>query len=374
MIKSLNLYNFKCFDELRLPMSNLTLITGVNGAGKSTIIQSLLMLRQSNDDKVIDLHNQVKLDGDLIDLVSAESVRCASTEDTDITIEISDENKEKASFKLIDAITDQPVIKCQPSDNIDKIISTWSLFDKNFVYLYADRTAPLKNYQKGVKSNTDSRLGDKHGNEAAFRFYEAISSGEKLQVEALQLLKDDATVFGNTSAWISRIMDAQMQLAAHLEGVERVVLTYSRQVKGEEVISSPLNVAFGNSYIFPIVLAVLTAPIGSLIIVENPEAHLHPAAQFKMGQFLALAAQNGIQIVVETHSEHLLNGIRLMTKEKKLDAGNVEIHYIYQDAANPDIHLDDRIILEEDGTLNRWPKGFFDEWEQALRSLNDDEL
>ena len=370
MIRSLVLNNFKCFDELRLSMSNLTLITGINGAGKSSIIQALLMLRQSNDDKVVDLHNQVRLDGDLIDLISAEAVRCASTDETDIKIELANEKKEKVSFTIKNAITDQPVIDCEPSANFDEVVKNWSLFDKSFVYLYADRTAPLKNYQKGIRSNTNSRLGDKHGNEAAFCFYEAISSGEKLRVDSFKLLKDDNTVFGNTSAWISQIMDSQIQLSAHLESMERVVLTYSRLVKGEEVISSPLNVAFGNSYIFPIVLAILTAPQDSLIVIENPEAHLHPAAQFKMGQFLALAAQNGIQIISETHSDHLLNGIRLSAKEGKLDADKVEIHYIYQDEENADIHLDERIILQDDGSLNHWPKGFFDKWEQALRSLN----
>lgn len=146
-------------------------------------------------------------------------------------------------------------------------------------------------------------------------------------------------------------------------------------MQGNEIAFSPLNVAFGNSYILPIILAVLTAPENSLLIIENPEAHLHPSAQFRTGQLLALAAEHGIQIIVETHSDHLLNGVRVMTKagmegKGRTDAGKVEIHYIYQDKDHPELHLNERIVLEEDGTLDHWPQGFFDEWELALRQIN----
>ena len=171
------------------------------------------------------------------------------------------------------------------------------------------------------------------------------------------------------------IMGSDVSLAAAQETADRVTLSYSKNVQGNEIAFSPLNVAFGNSYILPIILAVLTAPENSLLIIENPEAHLHPSAQFRTGQLLALAAEHGIQIIVETHSDHLLNGVRVMAKagmegKGRTDAGKVEIHYIYQDKDHPELHLNERIVLEEDGTLDHWPQGFFDEWELALRQIN----
>ena len=245
-----------------------------------------------------------------------------------------------------------------------------SLFDENFVYLYAERTPPQRSYRKNSGSTTDSRLGDKHGHLTAFRFYQAMSKGEKIQVPELQLSDKDDTVIMNTSAWMNRIMNSSIRISANEESTDQISISYVIDIHGDNFKSSPLNVAFGNSYIFPIILAILTAPAGSLIIIENPEAHLHPSAQFRMGEFLALAAQNGIQLIIETHSDHLLNGVRVMTKKKKMDADKVEIHYISQDEEDPRIHQDERILLEEDGSLSHWPEGFFDEWELALREIN----
>ena len=61
---------------------------------------------------------------------------------------------------------------------------------------------------------------------------------------------------------------------------------------------------FGHSYVLPIILAVLTAPKNSIIFIENPESHLHPSAQRRVGEFLAHAAEAGIQIIIESHSDH----------------------------------------------------------------------
>lgn len=369
MIQHIAIKNFKCFEELRLSLKNLTLVTGVNGTGKSTITQALLLLRQSNDDKMIDLHNQVKIDGDLVDLIDASSMRYAFNDERDIEIVLTTDDDE-CTFVIKDAIDDKKEAVCVPSENLDMILGSCSLFSEDFVYLYADRTPPQRNYVKGSNSKTDSRLGDKHGNRTAFRLYQAIAEGEKLSVPALLLSAEDDTVIGNVSAWINKIMGSSVQISATQESTEQVRIDYTKRINGLDVTASPLNVAFGNSYILPIVLAILTAPVGSLVIVENPEAHLHPSAQFRMGQLLAIAAENGIQLIVETHSDHLLNGIRVSAKNEEIQAEHVEIHYIEQDEENPAFHKDTRILLEEDGTLNEWPNGFFDEWELALRQIN----
>ena len=124
--------------------------------------------------------------------------------------------------------------------------------------------------------------------------------------------------------------------------------------------------AFGNTYILPIVLAVLTAPRDSLIIIENPEAHLHPKAQLRIGELLSIAAQNGVQIIIETHSDHLLNGIRKSAKDNSIEASNVAIFYVEESDGE---HGKTEITLNQDGSLNQWPKGFFDEWERAMSDI-----
>ena len=146
-------------------------------------------------------------------------------------------------------------------------------------------------------------------------------------------------------------------------------MDYTLQVEGMPVHVSPFNMPFGNSSVLPIVVALMTAPKDSLLIIENPEAHIHPKAQTKMGELLALAAENGVQVIAETHSEHVLNGIRLAVKNHKLDENKVEVHYVYADDENPLLHHTKHMQINEDGSMEDWPAGFFDEWEQSLRSL-----
>ncbi|MBI4645991.1 MAG: AAA family ATPase [Bacteroidia bacterium] len=79
------------------------------------------------------------------------------------------------------------------------------------------------------------------------------------------------------------------------------------------------NIGFGISYVFSVVMAILTAQKDDLVIIENPESHLHPKGQSKLAELSAIAAQNGVQIFLETHSDHILNGVRVAVKEHNIN-------------------------------------------------------
>ncbi|WUQ95544.1 AAA family ATPase [Streptomyces sp. NBC_00310] len=81
------------------------------------------------------------------------------------------------------------------------------------------------------------------------------------------------------------------------------------------------------TYALPIVVACLTAQPGGLVLLENPEAHLHPHGQTKMAELAASAAAQGAQLVVETHSDHVLNGIRLAVKRGPLTSEQAVVHF-----------------------------------------------
>lgn len=369
MIKLLSLENFKCFRESTdFRFSNLTLISGINGAGKSSVIQTLLILRQSWFDKFVDLHSHIKIDGDLVNIGDTGSLRNVQSTSPFVRIGLSEENLglEEVSFE-IDTSSIKSVAPVSIQGPLDELASKSALFAQDFLYLYADRIIPERRYRRTSDSLTNSRLGDKQGSNTAFRLYQAITDNEVLGIADFQ--RDGEYVVNNVSAWLNYILGGySLRLSATQESTDEVSIKY--YVKNENGIENefyPENVAFGNSYILPIILGVLTAKRGSMIIIENPEAHLHPAAQTRMGMFLSIAAKNGVQVIIESHSEHLMNGIRLSVKDKTLTPDQVEFCFIDIKKGAPQ---KTRIPIEEDGQLLRWPLGFFDEWEQSLIKIS----
>jgi predicted ATPase len=132
----------------------------------------------------------------------------------------------------------------------------------------------------------------------------------------------------------------------------------------------PTNVGFGISYTLPIIVAALASKPGTIILIENPEAHLHPKGQVKMGELLALAASGGVQVVIETHSDHVLNGIRLAVHAGKIDPKDVQLHYFQRQNKEGQIMTD--VVspkIDRNGRIDRWPDGFFDEWDNSLEIL-----
>ena len=94
-----------------------------------------------------------------------------------------------------------------------------------------------------------------------------------------------------------------------------------------------------------------------------------------MGELIARAASGGVQIILETHSDHILNGIRLAVKNKIISGNDVRLNYFYQ-RTEKDLTIGEKVIHEkcspvilDDGSLSDWPDGFFDEWDKALDEL-----
>lgn len=367
MIKNLSLENFKCFGELTdFSFSNLTLITGINGAGKSSVIQSLLLLRQSWLDKFVDLRTSIKLDGDLVNIGDTKSLRNASGTSPLVKVILQEDNLEEVVF-CIDTSSSKTIAPVSIMGPFDSFSAISSLLGESFVYLYADRTIPRKRYKKTEPSLTDSGIGDRQGSNAAFRLLQAVNNNEEVEISALR--REGPYVSNNVAGWLNYILGGcPMRVSASEESTDEVAVRYFvKDESGLESEMTPENVAFGNSYILPIVLAILTAKkTGSLVIIENPEAHLHPAAQTRMGEFLSIAAHNGVQIIVESHSEHLMNGIRISVKKGELSSDQVEFCYIDIRQGKP---RKMRIPVKDDGELLRWPNGFFDEWEKALMEI-----
>ena len=372
MLTQITLDRFKCFNHLYMPLKPLTLIAGVNGAGKSSIIQALLLLVQSCKDKDYDWKNHLVINGRLTDLDDARYLMYNSADSEQKTVDVAVENDDEQ--EIVFAITPKQtdtVAPCVATGNLDEAKEKWPLFADSMVYLYADRDYPRRKYEASSKTRLDSRLGDRTANNAAFLLAREINDSKSIAIKKLKRPEaKDASILRNVSAWISYIMGEAVEVTAkETEKDKEARFEYTIANKdGEGQVLSPLNMPFGHSYILPIVLAVLTAPKDSLIMIENPESHLHPSAQSRMGEFLSRAANEGIQIIIETHSDHLMNGIRIACRQGLIGNDDIEMDLIGVEKDGV-THSRQHISLDSDGHVENWIPGFFDEWESALKSL-----
>ena len=125
------------------------------------------------------------------------------------------------------------------------------------------------------------------------------------------------------------------------------------------------NVGFGLSYVLPVVVALLSEP-GTLCLIENPESHLHPRGQTKLAELASRASKAGVQIFVETHSDHFMDGVRIAVRDGIIQPEEATFHFFEREGTKSVITSPE---IDADGRLSRWPTGFFDQHEMNLVRL-----
>jgi predicted ATPase len=364
MIQSLELRNFKCFRRQVIEFSPLTLLTGINGTGKSTVLQALLLLRQSYLKGTLPVHGLL-LNGDLADLGTAGDVLFRSADEDEIGI-VLEVDAHSLPWKFhydnqhanVIKVTDGPAVSPETV-----------LFSSNVHYLMAERIGPRAMYEMSSYAVEQENQIGKDGR-FAIAYLEANSTREVNPL--LQIATATSTnVRAQTEGWISEISPGTHLEIQPYPQLNRLTLgmTFSEVGTTGRPFTAP-NVGFGLSYVLPVIVAILASPPNSLIMIENPEAHLHPKGQVAMGRLLSLAAMAGLQIIVETHSDHILNGVRITAKKGEVAPSSVAIRYFDRSIAEGSIsHVVHTPKLNADGRIDNWPPGFFDQWEQSLDAL-----
>ena len=316
MITSITLKNFKCFQTLPLELRSLNVFAGMNGAGKSTVIQSLLAIRQSWESNSL-LRNRIQLNGKLTEVGTAGEVYCAEP------------SSEFIEFSFTSAKLGREVgLKCRQSETRSKDYflqteAAWNtddnnceLFQEPFNYLHAERIGPRKTMQIPPDDGHNYWVG-RCGENAS---YIVASDLKARQVHSkLALESSDEKIYPflqfQWELWMKRLFPGFASDSEIYPKADQVRLGLALQRKtGQSFMVRPPNTGFGLSYILGVIVAGLVASPETILIVENPEAHLHPKAQSCIGEFLARVAAGGSQVFVETHSEHVLNGMRRMVK------------------------------------------------------------
>jgi predicted ATPase len=367
MITGLDIDNFKAFEKQPLGFGKLTLLAGLNGMGKSSAIQVLLLLRQSQEQRLLETAGLALL-GDLVNIGTARDALCEGAKEDRICFRLStDSGTREWKFRY-----DVPEANVMPLASVSGDVSCLqdSLFTDNFQYLTAERVGPRVAF---AMSDFAVRQHHNVGSRGEFAAHMLAYTGDlDVRNEGLMHpLAKSRRVREQVEAWLGDISPGtRIHLDPHSE-LDLIGVQYS--FAGVQTVTNryrATNVGFGLSYVFPVIVAALAAKRGDLLIIENPEAHIHPRGQMRLGRLLSLAAAAGVQVVIETHSDHVLNGIRLAVHQKMISHEWVTLHYFERAKAEGPVRASvSTPSIDENGRIAHWPEGFFDEWDRALEQL-----
>ncbi|WP_063060431.1 DUF3696 domain-containing protein [Nocardia sienata] len=364
MIGSLDISNFKCFEQASFAMRPLTVLTGVNGGGKSTVLQSLLLARQATtgDGRTVQLNGPYGLT-----LGEALEVLHPASSNPEICVRLAEaSNGGTESWEYRFGVPDKEqalhlTLNSAPDHHAPGIRNPGA----GFTYLCAERLGPRDILSVSAQEPDAIGVGV-HGEFTA----QVLALREMRQVTARLTVREQlqhpeagsASPRLQAEAWASEIIRPIRITAQWAAGIMASTIRFQETGSyGAEI--RPVNTGFGVSYALPVIVAGLLTQPGDMLLVENPEAHLHPAGQSRLGQFLARVAGSGVQVVVETHSDHVLNGARLaVAEDETLRAGDMVVHYFDRDGVAP-------IQINDKGELDHWPSGFFDQIESDLGRL-----
>ncbi len=339
MLKQLEINNLKSIDNSRLTLAPLTLLTGANSTGKSTVIQALMLLiKHSHASNRFSMEEVIRYLNDFASIRNkknnAKSIEITATDthNTRHSLTITSDGTEKAS-------------QLPYQYELEANETGAELF-----YLNANRIGAQDLVQVSER---------KVGNLGEYIF----SSFEKIKVKALPeaLLKFEGskTISYQVSQWLSFITGSEIELITEKLS-DQVQVSFNVKEIGSTV--SPFNLGAGMSYLAKVIIICFMAKKGDLVLIENPEVQLHPKAQAQLGVFLSFVASRGIQLIVETHCEHLINKIAFEVYENHIQSEDVIIHY------KKDIESEfDTICIDDNGEFNNvdgeiisFPTGFFD--------------
>ena len=322
MIHIVDLKGFKSFSDTGIELKKLTLLTGLNSSGKSSVIQAIEMaetFRRTNGRSfLLSKHGNAK------ELINESS--------SGFEIDVNSDNY----FVHLDSEVGKSEIKGEMTDNI--------------FYLEAGRIGgvnPIEIY------NEDAEIGSKGEN--VLKCIDA--RWDDVLPDAICHPKSEGnTLHFNLKAWLN-IISPNVKFDYRVNELsDDSYATYNG--------FRTSNVGFGLSYTLPVITLLLRASLlpGSVVLLENPEAHLHPKGQTEMGKLIACAVKAGVQVIVETHSDHLFDGIRIFTKEDGHFADNFIGYWFELDEDK--FTQWDYVLINNSGQLSKEaPKGFCDQFE-----------
>lgn len=368
MLEKIQLRNFKVSREVSLNLTSLTVLAGLNGSGKSTSLQALALLRQSYEKS--GNTDFLNLSGHLVRLGEGEDVLCETASTDELMILVTVKGQDYQWTCDVSRLDRKLTVSHDLFSVRSKNDTPAFLTDPYFQFLQADRLTPKTLYPQTNLQSDFLGVGGEYTADFLSRQGEILTVNEARRANLSSIIPDalikriapTPKLNDQVAAWLQFLSPGVRIKPERIKGTDEVQLqfNYTSHKKDLNQNRRPSNVGFGLTYSLPIIVACLAAPKGSLLLLENPEAHLHPQGQSALGELLSRCAADGVQIIVETHSDHLLDGIRLAAKNTLIEANHVTMHFFNRSYETGDAEVKSP-VLSSDGKLDFWPNGFFDQ-------------
>ena len=374
MLQKIKLTNFKCFDSLELACAPLTLLCGLNGMGKSSVLQALLVLRQSAVSGELD-QGRLVLSGELASLGTGQDVLFEGAETDVVGFELHDSDASELCWLAFDYSRGADQLSGTLVGLSDSLVSPrvggveWREIPPlggHVIYLNAERLGPRKFYDRSEVFARHGNLGTR--GEFAWNYLytrqnEAMASTDPRCPE----LSAGRRLLDIVDRWLQEVTPGAHLDLDEIQDADAVIAGFSFDRPGDVASRRyrATNVGFGLSYTLPVLMALL-APSGSLCLIENPEAHLHPRGQTRLAELAVRASLASVQVIAETHSDHFIDGVRIAVRDGLIRPNDVAIHYFERVGGKTVVSSPQ---VDVDGRLSSWPVGFFDQHEENLARL-----
>lgn len=327
MIHRLEIQGYKNIGEETFRFKPVTIFTGLNSTGKSSILQAILMLAKETSFGGIHLN---KILSSSFDVIRNKYTNASVIEINTLT--------DKGELTYRQNRTEKTVNPGYPV----KILPD---YENGLFYLSANR--------KGVENDaiySDEVICGFDG-DYIYGTYEREKSKE---LDA-GLIKDQEshTLASQVNYWLKYILSLPIEFYTIKSSAEKVDVRFRSDSFSDLV---PSQLGSGVSYLVKILILCLRASKGDVILIENPEIHLHPGAQSRLADFFTMIGNSGIQLLIETHCENLLNKFRYEVYKKELNTDDIVIYY-KKDIVTP---FESISICSNGDYAPAFPEGFFD--------------
>lgn len=335
MLNKLSIEKFKNIGKQEFYFKPLTILTGLNSRGKSSIIQSILLLSE--------IHSSNTLLSKYIKRFSKFSkIRNKYVNAKSVSLNVESKNGSSGMYCTNDRAW---------AIDLDALPVKDLNFEENLFYISGNRIGQedIALYDEDIKFGING--------EYIFSYFE---QNKDIFVEN-ELIKyaGHKSLDGQLSYWLEFILGIRLRVVT--EKITDTNITVKFNSDGLDGLS-PFNLGAGNSYLAKILIMGLSCKKGNILIIENPEIHLHPKAQARLSDFFVMLANAEIQVIIETHSEHLINKLRYNIYTSELDKDDAIIYYkpsIREDFITININENGHYQNENNQRID-FPEGFFD--------------